>query len=56
MKKVVIDVAKVIERTFQIQNICFYSMAIIFSNQCEIFIHIFIAKQFCLQKLCLNIS
>ena len=51
MKKVVIDVAKVIERTFQIQNICFYSIAIIFSNQCEVFIHVFIAKQFWLNFL-----
>ena len=56
MRTVVIDVAKVIERTFQIQNIFFYSIAIIFSNQCQILLHIFIAKQFCLQKLFLNIS
>ena len=54
MKKVVIDVAKVIERTFQIQNICFYSMAIIFSNQCEVlweFIHVFITFQFYINKI-----
>ena len=51
MKKVVIDVAKVIERTFQIQNICFYSMAIIFFNQCYVFVRVLITFQFYINKI-----